>query len=194
MAPFQLIFQVACGEVWVPLERCLADLDGVLDANLADCCAFQGGFFIAIDGQPWSTDGTVDDFGMTVTWFAALRHLWSGKAQARVWAWEESRLTLTRQSDELEMEDIHHSGAVALPKVRVPFAPFSVAIVREGQLFARLVEGLRTTIAQRLQAGPPPEVERKLQALAASLVPPDFTHDLAFLEAALAGDAARSPT
>jgi hypothetical protein len=179
---------VACGEVWVPLERCLADLDGVLDANLADCCAFQGGFFIVIDGRPWSTDGTVDGFGMTVTWFSALRQLWSGSAQARVWAWEESRLTLTRQGDELEMEDIHHSGAVAMPRVRVPFAPFSAAIVREGRPFARLVKGLQATIAQRLQADPAPEVERKLHVLAGSLVPPDFRHDLEFLEAALAHD------
>ncbi len=187
MARFRLIFKVAWGEAWVPIEQCIDDLDGLLDANLADCCAFQGGFFIDIDGQPWSTDGTVDTFGMTATWFAALRLLQEGSARQQVWAWEESRLTLTRRGDQLEMEDVHHSGMVAMSQVVVPFGPFSAAVLRAGKQFAVLVAGLQAHIAQRLQVSLTPDVERKkLRALEAGL--PDVAHEVMLLEQALARD------
>jgi hypothetical protein len=182
----EVTFKIARADQWVPIEQCLDDISGTVENNLEDCCAFEGGFFIDIGGLPWSGDGTVGDFGMTASWLHALKLIWDGSGRASVWAWEESRLTLIRNESLLEMEDVHITGLVAMPKVVVPLAEFTAHIVREGEKFAMLVRRLQAELVRRQRSENSFEDEQKLQQLASSL-PSDINQVLEYLEIKLAG-------
>lgn len=193
MSTLTVTFKLLRNEQWVPLADCLADVPGMVQDYLQipglHCCDIQGGFFIDIDGVAWSDDGTVDEFPMTLTWFPALERLWAGSPQERVWPWEESQLTLTRRGAWLEMADIHPtSGHVAMPKVVVPFAEFTVQLVREGQQFARWVAQVQAELARRAQTDPAADAQ-KLQTIADQL-PTDLNPVLAQLEKHLAAPTA----
>jgi hypothetical protein len=181
-------------EDWFPIDLCLDDVASVVDLYLrneqATCCTYQGGFFITVDGEVWSDSGTVDEFRMTMTWFNALARLCEGALSAQVWAWEESALTLTRDGDWLEMEDIHHSGHVCLPRLRVPLVPFVEEVLREGERFAVFVRLVRAEVDRRKEAGADPTLTGHLDEIAWHL-PVGVEQQLAGLRASVSS---RSPS
>ncbi|KER09085.1 MAG: hypothetical protein HY22_13770 [[Candidatus Thermochlorobacteriaceae] bacterium GBChlB] len=67
-APLKITFKVylEAQERWTPATELLGRAESVVDSylrlNHLTCCSFQGGFFIDIDGKPWSDESTVDEF------------------------------------------------------------------------------------------------------------------------------------
>lgn len=165
--PIQVEFRLLFGEDWLPIDMFLSYSDRLLDHYISTsglhCCDLQGGLFIQVDGQVWSDDGTVDEFWMTMTWLEALNTILDGAHAAAAHPWEESRLALTCVGDSLEMEDTHHSGHIAMPRVQVSLADFGGQAAVEFRKFARLIEELKTVIAERRAAGVDDEVEAQLR-------------------------------
>jgi hypothetical protein len=54
------------------------DLSSRYSAENLRCCSMQGGFFIDIDGVPWSDESTVDEFWMTLGFIRALDEILRG--------------------------------------------------------------------------------------------------------------------
>jgi hypothetical protein len=162
-------FKVLFDEEWLPVDMFLPDGDDLLDHYIGTaglhCCSFQGGFFIDVDGQAWSDDGMVDEFWMTTTWLSALQEILDGAPAATAHPWEESRLALACAGDTLEMEDIHHSGHIAMPRVQVSLADFSRQVVAESRKFAQLIEQLKMAIASRRAAGVDAQIDAQLRVV-----------------------------
>jgi hypothetical protein len=169
--PLAIDFKIVLGksEGWVSVNQLLNHSDQLMDHYLSlessHCCIFQGGFFINIDGISWSDEYTVDEFWMTSSWLKALKDILSGKAESMAFPWEESRLTLKLKGEELELEDIHWSGSVAMPKVRVPFLVFVEQILHGSMKFIQLITELENKIAFRRSHGVSEEVESKLKEI-----------------------------
>ncbi len=170
-APLKITFKVylEAQERWTPATELLGRAELVVDSylrlNHLTCCSFQGGFFIDIDGKPWSDESTVDEFHMTMTWLHALTHLFEGAPQAKAAPWEESGMTLTRIGDELELQDVHYSGAIVLPKVRVPMNEFARLMYAESAKFANLVAELKADVERRRRLGVSEAVEQKFKEI-----------------------------
>ena len=184
----RVTFTVLLRDEWVPLDTCSDDIGGTVDGYLAEdrlsCCAFQGGFLFEVDGVPWNDDGAIDEFRMTMTWFGALNRLCQGDGKQEVWAWEESRLTLIREGMWLDMDDIHHSGHVVMPRLRVPFVAFTEEVLREATRFAGFVWDIREEVNRRRSAGVSDDVEHKLAEIARNM-PADIDGKLAELRLSL---------
>jgi hypothetical protein len=165
----QVEFTLLVDEQWVPIDTFLSYGDYLLDHYISTpglyCCNFQGGLFIQVDGQVWSDDGTVDEFWMTMTWLHALNTILDGTSTATAHPWEESRLTLTRVGDALEMEDIHYSGHIAMPRVQVSLADFGTQVAVEFRKFARLLAELKAAIAERRAGGVDDQTDAQLRAV-----------------------------
>lgn len=133
--------RVRLAERWVTITEPRALAERCLDGWRVDprlrCCSFQGGFFIDVNGQPWSDDGTLDEFPMTMCWFEALAALMEGASTfgPAYGPWEESRLTWTRDGDLLWMEDIHYSGGVSMRLVGVAFSEFVERFLPAARVF-----------------------------------------------------------
>jgi len=188
---FNIDFKIIVGDLdedWTSINQLLSERQYLVDYYLSienlHCCDLQGGFFIEIDGQPWSEGGSVDEFWMTISWFKALKELLDGKEIANAHPWEESRLTLKRSGDTLELEDIHASGRISLPKVRVPLFEFVEQIVQESAKFSQLVNALREEIKSRRAAGVSEAVEVKLKEIEQNL-PEKLEEDLQALASRL---------
>ena len=173
---FQIDFKIRSADrdhSWISVDqlngKSSAWVDGYLRVENLHCCDFQGGFFIDVDGQPWSDDGTVDEFWMTVTWFTALKEILAGKSIAKAYPWEESNLTLTRAGDELTLEDVHSSGQVAMPKIDVSLFEFVEGILREGEKFSALVNEIRREVKARHAGDVSDEIEVKLKEIEKNL-------------------------
>jgi len=173
---FKVDFKIFAGnedDDWFSVDQLLGESKYLVDYYLSienlHCCNFQGGFFIDIDGKPWSDEGTVDEFWMTVTWVGALKEIWDGKEIAKAYPWEESNLTLKRIGDELELEDVHLSGPIAMPKVRVPLFEFAGQIFRENKKFFTLVAEIENEIKMRRAQGVSEEIEEKLKEIERNL-------------------------
>ncbi len=169
--PLDITFKISIGTKdisWMPVKELLGRAAFVVDSYLSHdrltCCIFKGGFFIDIDGKPWSDESTVDEFWMTMSWLAALNRIFDGAEQANAFPWEESQMTLTRIGDELELQDVlHYSGAIVLPKVRVPIREFSQQILAESAKFAKLVAELKADVERRRRLGVSEAVEQKFK-------------------------------
>jgi len=173
---FKVDFKIIVGhedDDWISVDDLLGLSEDLVDYYLSvddlHCCGFQGGFFIDIDGKPWSDEGTVDEFWMTTTWIRALQEVLDGKEIAKAHPWEESNLTLYRKGDELELEDVHFSGRTAMPKIRVPLSEFAGQIFRENKKFSKLVAEIENEIEMRRTHGVSEEIEVKLKEIERNL-------------------------
>jgi len=175
---FQIEFKILLGDDdrdddWVALDQLIGNSAYIVDF-FADAerkhSDFQGGFFIDVDGKPWSDDGAVDEIRMTRTWFDALKKILNGRETAEAHPWEESRLTLKRGGDALEMEDIHYSGRVSLPRVTVPFYEFTAQMLKEGGKALGIIKEIQEEIRKRRAAGVSEQTEAKLVILEENLI------------------------
>jgi hypothetical protein len=137
-------------------------------------CNFEGGFFIDVDGIPWS-DGSAIDGYLTSTWFQALKDILNGKVESKAKPWEESRLTLKLKGEELELEDISSSGHVSMPKIRVLFLEFVEQIIANSTKLLQLIAELEQEITFRRSHGVSEAVESKLKHLEQTL-PGEYWH------------------
>ena len=152
---------------WVSLDALSskAIVDSYLSIKNLRCGHFQGGFFINVDGEPWSDDGTVDEFWMTATWFPALKELLSGYYTAHATPWEESNLTLQRTENEITLEDTHASGLISMPKITLPFFEFTQEMIRHAEKFTALLNNIRREVQNRRTNGVSEEIEMKLKEI-----------------------------
>lgn len=157
---------------WRPAATLLGQVSDLVDSYLSlddlTCGAFQVGFFIDLDGTPWSDESTVDEPWMTTCWFVAMDALLGGAQAAgpTTGPWEESRLTWRRHSDFVVMEDVHDSGRVAMRRVEVSFDDLARRIAREGEVFAALSRAIHQDIARRRSPEPDNETQRRLDVVA----------------------------
>ena len=146
---------------WVVADGWVDRPEDLLERYLSDahlrCCAMQGGFFIDIDGKPWSDDGTVDEFWMTLGFLRAVDAIVHGvpAIDCAPGPWEESHLTLARDGDLLVMQDIHHSGAISMPRVAVDFRTFVLTLAPEAQKLCDLLAGITACADALAIAGDP---------------------------------------
>lgn len=176
MQSFEMDFRILVGDKnrqWVSIGPLLGNapalVDGYLRVENLRSSHFQGGFFIDVDGQPWSDDGTVDVFWLTMTWFHALKEILAGRYLAKASPWEESNLTLTRIGDELALEDVHFSGHISMPRVQVSLFEFAEKMIREGTKFSTLVNEIKREINSRRAAGVSGEIDAKLKEIERNL-------------------------
>jgi hypothetical protein len=143
------------------LRRTEALLDRYLDDAHLSCCSMQGGFFIDIDGTPWSDDSTVDEFWMTMGFLRGVDAIVQGgsRVECSPGPWEESCLTLRREGTILVMEDIDYSGRVSMPRISVDLRAFVCDLCSEAQTFCRLLEDLTRAASEReTQGGRTPQL------------------------------------
>lgn len=141
--------EVDCDEIyWLPVIHAarhnttlIADW---LQNERLTCCDFQGGFLIDVENRRWN-DGCVDEFWMTVSWFAALHRLLDGEPTATAVVWEEGQLHLERSGDTLTMYETRWTADFCSP-VTVSFADFTQQIAREGLHFAAWVRALHAEL------------------------------------------------
>jgi len=119
-------------------------LDYYLQLDSLSCCSVLGGFVICADGEV--AMGETDEVSMSQTWLPAILRLQRGEDCVSVWAWEESNMTLTRDREFLEMEDVHHSGTIVCARVRFPFCDFVRAILNASRPMASFVAELHSAI------------------------------------------------
>lgn len=158
----ELMWRVPSGQsfTWVGARSLAGDearlVEGYLALEEFSCCSVQAGFFIDVDGRPWSDEGTVDEIWMTMCWFLALGSLLRGEASygPSVGPWEESRLTWQRHGDNVVMEDVHHGGTVCMPKVEVSLADLARRIHSEGVVLSQMVRDIRTELRRRTYGAP----------------------------------------
>jgi hypothetical protein len=161
-----LEFRVLQGEDFVRIDR--IDPASLVDAWVArprlSCCSFQGGLFVDIDDKPWSDDGCVDEFPMTLFWFHGIAALDAGATTFGEWTdgpgtlrsrfgygpWEESNLALRREGDGLAMVDVHHSGSVSMRRVVVDYTDFVRRVRDVAAPFASLLRACRRVAMERL--------------------------------------------
>ncbi|XGV98652.1 MAG: hypothetical protein ACAF41_06870 [Leptolyngbya sp. BL-A-14] len=152
---------------WLCVDQLLGQGDWLLNSYLSlktlHCCDFQGGYFIDIDGTSWSDEFTVDEIWVTASWLTALKEILNGNIASAAFPWEESRLTLRLRGEELELEDIHWSGNIAMPMVRVPFLKFVDQIIASSTKFIQLITELENEILFRRTYSVSDEVESKLK-------------------------------
>ena len=136
MSTVQATYVVLTGEDdWTPLADVPADVLLELWGPEPTCCTLQGGFLFTIDGRPWNEDA-IDEVRMSTTWIAATLALLGGRLSQSVWAWEESGMTLLRRDDELWAFDVHHSGQLICPLVKVDLAAFARAVAGAARVAA----------------------------------------------------------
>lgn len=113
---------------WRPLSSLTPAgwLEELAGRGSISCCAMIGGFEITADGQVYNAEA-IDEIRMAGTWLGALRALLAGAHVASVWAWEESSMTLVREGDEVELFDVHHSGHIVCPSLRLDLRAAAVA-------------------------------------------------------------------
>ncbi len=162
-------------DAWVPatslVGREVALVDSYVNAEHISCCSFQVGFFIDVDGVPWSDGGTVDEPWMTMSWFYALLTLLGGDDHAgpTTGPWEESRLTWALTGDRLAMEDVHHSGRVSMRRVEVSFVDLARRICEGGRLLADITRAVRRELLSRRPRSDDGETQRRLDAIDVNL-------------------------
>lgn len=152
-------FRVRVAEAYTPLAQLSAEQ--LVQAWVADpklrCCSFIAGPFIDIDGVPWSDEGTIDELWMTMFWFQGILALHEGATVFGAWRdgvretvgpWEESRLVLTRDAENLEMADIHLSGAITMRPVVVDFRELARHFGAVAAPFAALMRSCRTVVEE----------------------------------------------
>lgn len=106
--------------VWTPIGRLApADLLARWNTPHISCCTLQAGFRVAVDGRVWNGDA-IDEIGMADTWLHGVQALLDGATRVGIWAWEESRMTLSRHGEVVHALDVHHGGTVVCPLVRLP--------------------------------------------------------------------------
>lgn len=177
-----------CGDdrEWVLARDLLGAEDQLVDAYLTrtrlSCCAIQMGFFIDVDGNRWSDDGTVDEPWMTMTLLEALGDLLaSDVAAATACPWEESSMRLERRGERLVMVDVHHSGNVSLPRVEVPFRAFLAEMHREGEVLVAVARGLRRELVRRRAEGADERALRHFEVIEENVASERHIEELASL-------------
>lgn len=179
-SPFQAEFRVLVGPDWVPLaflEGLEAEaVDMYLRRPVVNCCAFQGGFFIDVEGRPFSDDGSVDEFWMTWSWFFGLKALLDGAEEAGVHPWEESHMRLWRHGEVLSMEDRSALDEPMTPRVEVAFLPFAQSLARQGLAFLAWSERVLAALAER---EPPVPDALKAEFIQALTLPRDVVEEVA---------------
>lgn len=144
----------------------LDEVEPLLDAYLAEerlsCCSIQGGFFVDVDGVPWSDEGTVDEPHMTNVWFHMLRELLAGATHTGgMGPWEQSQLVVERRGATIVMVDGPTTkGSPAMRRVELDFVSFFLAIVEGGRGFRALSAKLREAVAKRRPSARPELVAR----------------------------------
>jgi|GEM_PF-3394256 len=180
---------------WVNIRQLLGESPFVVDYYIniknLNCCCFQGGYFIDIDGSPWSDDGTVDEFWMTESWLSALNSIFDGQSTAGAAPWEESNLSMKREGDVLELVDISHGGRITMSKVAVPLFAFTEQMLRESKLFCTWVDEIRDEINTRRASGVAEEVEVKFKEIEKQLPGEAFRRDIETLVGKLGNSDAR---
>ena len=177
----RLELRVCVGDSWQPIDDVLADPTELVRlyaeaGPTLRCCDLKGGFFIAVDDVPWADERTVDEFAMTATWVPAVIALLRGESSAGVRAWEESSLTLTRVGQSVELSDVHPSGTVILPPVRVELRSLASDLLRESRKLQTLVDTVQRGLSSRGAEVPsavmealPPAFGSQLRTLASIL-------------------------
>ncbi|RKH15435.1 hypothetical protein D7V97_00130 [Corallococcus sp. CA053C] len=135
-----------------------------------------GGFFIDVGGQPFSDDGSVDEFWMTWSWFFALKALLDGAEDTGAQPWEESHLRLWRHGEVLSLEDRGPSDKPLTPRVEVAFLPFARSLARQGLAFVAWTE--RVLLALDTREPPVPEALRQ-EFVTALRLPRDVLEEVA---------------
>jgi len=120
-----------------------AMLDAYLDGAHLSCSAMQGGLFIDVDGEPWSDDGTVDEFRMTRIWFDAMHALVRGADSfgPGFGPWEQSRLAWTRDGDLVTMVD--GGASTMMWSVTVDLPSLALDVADRGRAFATWTREIR---------------------------------------------------
>jgi hypothetical protein len=156
-------FEFEPARSWIGREEALVDV--YLTEERLTCCSFQAGFFIDVDGVPWSDDGTVDEPWMTLVWFHALRDLLRGSPDTgpMTGPWEESRMTWSLVGDTLAMVDD------VAPRVEVPFEDFATRLFEEGRLLASIARTVRASVERRRALTSDPTIREKLDTIAKAL-------------------------
>ena len=141
-------------------------LDYYLQLDDLSCCSVLGGFIIYADEQV-AMDET-DEVAMSQTWLPAIIRLQRGENRVSVWPWEESSMTLTRQGNLMQMEDVHSSGTVVCAKVQFQLDDFVRAMLDASRPMATFVSEFHSAIGE-YQSIPKfaedPEVTDRLQFL-----------------------------
>jgi hypothetical protein len=167
---------------WLPARELTpgAIIEDYLAQDRLRCCSFQLGFYIDLDHEVWSDDGTCDEPWMTMVWFRALDALLDGATRfgPNCGPWEESQLTWERRGASLHMQDIHHTGAVSMRPVVVAFDDLAAQITREGERMAEIVREVLAECTRR-RAGAARSMIEMLDEIATQLPQPD---DLALIE------------
>lgn len=147
-------------------------LDYYLHIDDLSCCSVLGGFVIDADGQV--AMGVTDEVSMSQSWLPAIIRLQRGERSVDVRPWEESHLTLTRNGDLVQMEDVLDSGTVVCAKVQFLLEDFVRAMLDASRPMASLVSGLHSEIERRLANSsslPDHETIEKLQFLRDEISP-----------------------
>lgn len=187
--------------VWLVPERgfedaapLLGEVDALLERYLAapnlSCCSIQAGFFVDVDGEPWSNDGTVDEPYMTTTWFHALRDLLGGAARTGPGhgPWEQSLLTFERHGASLVMVDgpaTKDGRPPAMRRVVLDFVSFFSSVIEGGLVFRALSAELRAA-CERRRAAADAELRARLDVVTGNVFLEGDLDDLEDLAARLA--------
>tara|TARA_R110002096_G_scaffold237091_1_gene427846 strand:- start:132 stop:713 length:582 start_codon:yes stop_codon:yes gene_type:complete len=142
-------YEFRINEEAVPIEDLIGQPNRLLDYYLQlddlSCCSVLGGFIIYADDQV--AMGETDEVSMSQTWLPAIIRLQQGENRVFVWVWEESNMTLTRQNNLMQMEDVHSSGDVVCAKVQFPFDEFVRAMLHASRPMAQFVDEFHAAIA-----------------------------------------------
>ena len=139
-------------------ERAIVDAFVALER--VTCCSFQLGFYIDIDGTPWSDESTTDEPSMTWTWLPALVALLSGEGATHATPWEESALTLVSDGELVVMEDVHGSGQISMRRVAVPLRDLAARMHVELVDMAVILRAVRDEASARLGLATGPDAEK----------------------------------
>jgi hypothetical protein len=126
-------------------------LDYYLSKDDFTCCDMAAGMVVTVDGRRWNDD-TVDHFWHLGGWFHALKAILAGgeNRSATTFVWDQSRLTMNRQGDQLTMFDgFEELNRYAWPPITGPLWPLAAELVREGETCLELMAALLAEIEAR---------------------------------------------
>ncbi len=114
-------------------------LDFWIDQQSVTCCDILGGFVFQSDGEDWNAEA-IDEVRMSRTWLQGVMRLFEGHSTSGVWAWEESRMTLVRRGELVEMFDVHYGGHIVCPMVVFPLRDLARALADEADLVGMMMD------------------------------------------------------
>ena len=128
-----VVHEIGHEDRWTPIARFTPEAAAEMWAAQPHitCCTLQAGFLIGVDGEPWNLNA-IDEISMARTWLSATTQIFAGYPRVSVWAWEESSMQLTCRDEVLDAFDVHHSGHIVCPRIRLPLRPFARALAEAG--------------------------------------------------------------